>query len=115
MMNCSVMTRVCVWNRTVWVTPFPALIAPFPHQSNMIKTQRGDLPLLTHLDVDVGSVAHQELQTERPVAGGGSEVERGEAFLVHLVDIGPALYELVHHHVLPIVAGNVEGRVPICV
>lgn len=38
-----------------------------------------------------------------------------EAFLVHLVDVGSAFDELVHHHVLPVVAGHVEGCVAVCV
>lgn len=40
-------------------------------------------------------------------------MERCEALLVHLVDVGSALDELVHHHVLPVVAGHVEGGVAI--
>lgn len=42
-------------------------------------------------------------------------MQRCEAFLVDLVNVGPALDELVHHHVLPVVAGHVEGCVAVCV
>lgn len=42
-------------------------------------------------------------------------MQRRKALLVHLVDVGSAFDELVHHHVLPVVAGHVEGRVAICV
>ena len=66
-----------------------------------------------HLYVDVGPVADEQLQAERPVAGGGGEVERGEALLVNLVDVGAALDELVHHHVLPVVAGHVQRGVTV--
>lgn len=38
-----------------------------------------------------------------------------EAFLVHLVNVGSAFDELVHHHVLPVVAGHVEGCIAVCV
>lgn len=38
-----------------------------------------------------------------------------EAFLVDLVDVSAALNELVHHHVLPIVAGHMERCVAISV
>lgn len=36
-----------------------------------------------------------------------------EALLVYLVDVSSALNELIHHHVLPVVAGHMEGRVAI--
>lgn len=36
-----------------------------------------------------------------------------EALLVYLVDVSSALNELVHHHVLPVVAGHMEGGVTI--
>lgn len=38
-----------------------------------------------------------------------------KAFLIHLVNVGSAFNELVHHHVLPVVAGHVEGCVAVCV
>lgn len=65
------------------------------------------------LNVDVGPVAHQQLQAEGAVARRGREVKRREAFVVHPVDLGAALDELVHHHVLPVVAGHVERRVAV--
>lgn len=40
-------------------------------------------------------------------------MERCEALLVHLVDVSSALDELVHHHVLPVVAGHVERCVAV--
>lgn len=42
-------------------------------------------------------------------------MQRREAFLVDLVNVGSAFNELVHHHVLPVVAGHVEGCVAVCV
>lgn len=39
----------------------------------------------------------------------------GEAFLVQLVNVGSAFNKFVHHHVLPIVAGYMEGRVAVCI
>lgn len=38
-----------------------------------------------------------------------------KAFLVHLVNVGSTFDELVHHHVLPVVAGHMEGCVAVCV
>lgn len=40
-------------------------------------------------------------------------MKRCETFLVHLVDVRSTLNELVHHHVLPVVAGHVKGRVAV--
>lgn len=67
----------------------------------------------THLDVDICPVTHEELQAEGPVARSGGEMERRKALLVHLVHVGAALDELVHHRVLPVVARHVEGRVAV--
>lgn len=67
------------------------------------------------LNVDVGPIAHQQLQAEGAVARRGREVKRSEAFIVHPVDLGTTLDELIHHHVLAVVAGHVERRVAISV
>jgi len=40
-------------------------------------------------------------------------MERCEALLVHLVYVGATLNELIHHHILPVVARHVEGCVAI--
>lgn len=40
-------------------------------------------------------------------------MERCEALLVHLVNVNSALNEFVHHDILPVVAGHVEGCVAI--
>lgn len=40
-------------------------------------------------------------------------MERCEALLVHLVNVSSALNEFVHHDILPVVAGHVEGCVAI--
>lgn len=40
-------------------------------------------------------------------------MQRCEAFLVHLVNVGSTFDQLVHHHVLPVIAGHVEGRVAV--
>lgn len=40
-------------------------------------------------------------------------MEGCEALLVYLVDVSSALDELVHHDVLTVVTGYVEGRVAI--
>lgn len=47
------------------------------------------------------------------MAGRGSKMQWCEAFLVQLVDVGSAFNQFVHHHVLPIVAGHVEGCVAV--
>lgn len=69
--------------------------------------------VFNHLDVDISAIANQELQTERSVPRGSGEVERCETFLVHLVNVSATLYKLIHHHILPIVAGHMEGGVAI--
>lgn len=78
---------------------------------SLSKTYRGRL--WSHLDVDVCTVPHEQLEAEGAVARGGGEVKRGEALLVDLVDVGARLDELVHHHVLAVVAGHVQRRVPV--
>lgn len=70
---------------------------------------------MPYLDVDVGAVADEQLQAERPVARGCREVQRREALLVHLVDVGPRVDELADDHVLPVVAGHMQRRVAVCV
>lgn len=42
-------------------------------------------------------------------------MKRCEALFVHVVDVSAALNELVHHHILPVVAGHVQGRVAISI
>lgn len=65
------------------------------------------------LDVDVGAVPYEQLETERTVPRGSREVQRRETLLVHLVDVGPTFYQLVHHDILPIIAGHVQRSVPV--
>lgn len=67
------------------------------------------------LNVDVGPVAHQQLQAEGAMSRWGREVKRCKAFVVHPVDLGATFDELIHHHVLAVVAGHVERRVAISV
>lgn len=40
-------------------------------------------------------------------------MQRGEPAVVGLVHVSTVVRQLVHHCILPIVAGQVEGRVPI--
>lgn len=67
------------------------------------------------LDVHVGSVSDEQLETECAVPRGSREVQGRETLLVHLVDIGPTFYQLVHHNVLPIIAGHVQRCVTVCI
>lgn len=69
----------------------------------------------SHLDIDISPVAHQKLQTEGAMAWRSSEVERCKALFVHLIDESSTLDELIHNHILPVVARHVEGRVSICI
>lgn len=70
---------------------------------------------LSYLHVDVGPVVDQELQTERSVCGGCSKMQRSEALVVGLADVGAAVDQLAGDRVLAVKAGQVEGRVPKCV
>lgn len=65
-----------------------------------------------YLYVDVGPVVDQELQAERPVCGGGSKVQRGEALVVGLADVGAVIDQLADDSVLTVETGHVERRVP---
>lgn len=66
----------------------------------------------SYLRVDVRPVVHQELQAERSVRGGGGEVQRREALVVGLPDVGAVVDQLADDGVLAVVAGHVERRVP---
>lgn len=67
------------------------------------------------LDVDIGSIPYEQLETERTVPRGSCEMQRCETLLVYLVDIGSTFDQLVHHHILPIVAGHVQRCISICI
>lgn len=67
---------------------------------------------LAYLYVDVSTVVDQELQTERALGGGSSEVERGEALVVGLADVGAVVDQLADDSILTVKTGHVEGRVP---
>lgn len=65
-----------------------------------------------YLHVNVRPIADQQLQTRRPLRGGGSEVQRGEALVVGLADISAAVNQLTDGGVLAVEAGQVQRRVP---
>lgn len=65
-----------------------------------------------YLYVDVSPIVDQELQAERSVCGGGGKVQRGEALVVGLANIGTIVDELADDGVLTIEAGHVECCVP---
>ena len=44
-----------------------------------------------YLYVDIRPVVDQELQTECSMCGGGSKVQRGEALVVSLADVGAVI------------------------
>lgn len=67
------------------------------------------------LYIDIGPIVDQELQAERSVCGGSSKVQRGEAFVVGLADIGPIINQLTDNSVLTIETGHVERRVSKCI
>lgn len=66
-----------------------------------------------YLDVNIRPIVDQQLKTQSTVCGGGSEVQRGEATVVGLVHVSTVVRQLVDYGVLPVVAGQVERRVPI--
>lgn len=72
----------------------------------------GSSACLSYLHVDVGPVVDQELQTERSVCGSCSKVQRSEALVVRLADVGAPVNQLAGDQVLAVKAGQVEGRVP---
>lgn len=78
-----------------------------------ISSELGDgrSPPAAHLHVDVGAVVDEVLEAERAVRGGGCEVQRREALVVGLADAGAVIDEFAHHRVLPVEAGQVQGRV----
>lgn len=67
------------------------------------------------LNVDISPIAHQQLQAEGAVARRGRKVKRRKALVVHPVDLGATLNELIHHYVLAVVTGHVERRVAVSV
>lgn len=69
----------------------------------------------TYLHVDISPVVDQELQTESSVCGGGGEVQRGEALVVGLADVGTVIDQLTDDVVLTVKTGQMERRVPKCV
>lgn len=70
---------------------------------------------LAYLYVNVCAIVDQELQTERSVCGGSSKVQWGEALIVRLADIGPAVNQLTDNSILAIKTGQVERRVSKCI
>lgn len=75
----------------------------------------GSSACLSYLHVDVSPVVDQELQTECSMCGSCSKMQRSEALVVRLADVGAAVNQLAGDHVLAVKAGQVEGRVPKCV
>lgn len=65
-----------------------------------------------YLHIDMSPIADQQLQTKRPLGGGGGKVQRGEALVVGLADVGAALNQLADGGVLTVETGQVERRVP---
>lgn len=65
-----------------------------------------------YLHVDVSSVVDQQLQAERSVRRGSSKVQRGEALVVGLADVGAVINQLVGDGVLSVETGQMERRVP---
>lgn len=66
----------------------------------------------SYLDVDVGSVVHQEFQAERSVRGSSSKVQRREALVVGLADVGAVIDKLANDGILAIEARHMQSRVP---
>lgn len=68
-----------------------------------------------YLYINVSAIVDQELQTERAMCGGSSKVQWGEALIVRLADIGPAVDQLADNSILAIKTGQVERRVSKCI
>jgi len=65
------------------------------------------------LYVGVRSSLHQQLHTESTVVGEGRVVQGGLPPVVEGVPGYLVLQENVHHHILAVVTGHVEGRTPV--
>lgn len=72
---------------------------------------RPSLAAWFYLHVNISPVVDQELQTECSVCGGSSEVQRGEAFVVGLADVGAVVDQLTDDGILAVETGDVERRV----
>lgn len=66
---------------------------------------------ISYLLVDICPIVDQQLQTEGTVGGDGSQVQRGVAALIGLVNISSVVHQLGSHCLLPHVASNMEWSV----
>lgn len=71
----------------------------------------GHFPL-SYLYVDISPIVDQEFQTEGPMCGGSSKVQRVEALVVGLTDISATVDQLTDNSILAIKTSQVERRVP---
>lgn len=65
-----------------------------------------------YLYVDVSTIVDQKLQAQRSVGGGSGEVQRSEALIVGLADIGAVVDELADDSVLTVKTRHVQRCVP---
>lgn len=66
---------------------------------------------ISYLLVDICPIVDQQLQTEGTVGGDGSQVQRGVAALVGLINISSMVHQLGSNCLLPHVASHVERSV----
>ena len=66
-------------------------------------------PPIAVLDVGVGPCLNEQLHTQCAVVGEGCVVERRLPLVVEGVEANVVLEQDVHHHVVPVAAGHVEG------
>lgn len=79
----------------------------------MVRTPRGKWQPhpFRHLVVDIGPIIDQELQAEGAIGGDCCHVQRREALVIRLVDIGSCIHQLNSHGILAQVAGDVQSCV----
>lgn len=65
-----------------------------------------------YLHVNIRPVVDQQLQTQRPLGGGGGKVQRGKALVIGLANIGAPVDQLADGSVLAVETGQVKRRVP---
>ena len=77
-------------------------------QAKLVRVVRG---AVVDVVVDIRPVIDQQLQTQRAIGGDCSHVQRREALVVRLVDIGSCIHQLDSHSILAQVAGDVQSCV----
>lgn len=80
---------------------------------DMVRTSRARLQLhpFRYLVIDISPVIDQQLQAESAIGRDCSHMQRREALVIRLVDIGSCIHQLNSHSILAQVAGDVQSCV----